>query len=301
MTDVATTTTGHPARAFRIVTGMSGAGKSMVHRCFEDMGHFCVDNLPIGMIPKLAEMAERGGPHLGRVALTVDVREREFLPELPAVLHELRARLRDVELIFVDADDATLVQRFSETRRPHPLSGENRTLVDAIAAERALLQNLRAEADLILDTTGLTVHELRRYVWTRFADVGAQDRMQVSIVSFAYRHGVPKQADLVFDVRFLPNPYFDAALRPYSGQDAPVRDFLHAREEYREFMDRLQDLLDFLLPGYAREGKSYLTIAIGCTGGRHRSVAITEDLHATLVAKGVRALKSHRDCDRHDT
>jgi UPF0042 nucleotide-binding protein len=284
--------------SFVIITGVSGAGKSLVHRCFEDMGYFCVDNLPIEFIPKFADMRRRGGEALARVALTVDVREREFLPEFPAVLRELRAGHPELELVFLETDEPALIRRFSETRRPHPLAGD-RPLSEGIAEERALLAPLRAEADLVLDTTDLTVHELRRHVLARYGDRAASERLHVSVLSFAYRHGVPRQADLVFDVRFLPNPYFDEKLRPLSGQDAPVRQYLAAQADYREFVDRLVELLDFLLPGYQREGKAYLTIAVGCTGGRHRSVAVAEELHERLVARGVRATKSHRDSERH--
>lgn len=286
----------HP---FLIVTGLSGSGKSLVQRCLEDMGYFCVDNLPIELIPTFAELRERGGEALGLVALTIDVREREFLDQFPATLAALRERMPDVKLIFLEADDETLVRRFSETRRPHPLASGDVTLLQGIAAERARLAPLREQAEVVLDTSDLTVPELRGYLFSRFG-AARSSRLQLSLLSFAYRHGVPKQADLVFDVRFLPNPYYDDALRPLSGRDEAVRAFLRAQGEYAEFVDRIGELLDFLLPLYEREGKSYLTIAFGCTGGRHRSVAIAEDVHERLVASGRGALKAHRDCDRRD-
>lgn len=290
---------GRPAPpAFLVTTGLSGSGKSQVHRCFEDMGFFCVDNLPIELIPKFAEMRERGGQGFDRVALTVDVREREGLQTFPQVLAELRLRHPDVRLLFLEADDATLVRRFSETRRPHPLSATGLDLLAGIASERQLLAPLRAVADVILDTTEFTPHELKRYLWSRFGEAGAEQRLQVAVVSFAYRHGIPRQADLVLDVRFLPNPHFDEKLRPLSGLDEPVQSYLAAREEYREFMRKLEDLLGFLLPHYQREGKSYLTLAVGCTGGRHRSVAVAEALGPLLESRGIRAARSHRDIER---
>ena len=288
-----------PSHPFVIVTGMSGSGKSLATRCFEDMGYFCVDNLPVPLIPKFGEMQERVGGTLGLVALTVDVRAGEALDELPAVARDLRERQPDLLLMFLEADDDTLVQRFSETRRPHPLASGDTTLLEGIAEERARLAELRREADLILDTSDLTVHDLRRSLLARFDPASSDERLQVALLSFGYKHGLPKQADLVLDVRFLPNPYFQEHLRPLSGRDEPVREFLEERAEYREFLERTLDMLDFLLPAYRREGKSYLTIALGCTGGRHRSVAVTEAVHGRLAERGVRASKTHRDCDRH--
>jgi UPF0042 nucleotide-binding protein len=282
------------APAFVVITGLSGSGKSLVHRCFEDMGYFCVDNLPSELIGKFAEMKDRSGAALARVALTCDVREREFLAQFPAAYAELRDSHPGVE-----ADDATLVKRFSETRRPHPLAGD-RPLNEGIAAERALLAPLRDLADIVLDTSEFTGHQLRAHLMQRFGDVATSSRLQVSVVSFAYRHGLPREADLVFDVRFLPNPFYVERLRPLTGRDPEVKRHLDERPEYGDFLSRLTGLLDFLLPAYEREGKAYLTIAIGCTGGRHRSVAIVESLHAHFEKRGVRAAKHHRDCDRKE-
>ena len=287
-----------PERRFVIITGLSGSGKSLVQRCFEDMGWFCVDNLPIELIPKFQELQERGGAALGRVALTVDVREREFLASFPAVHHEIKERDPGVRLVFLEASDETLVKRFSETRRPHPLAAD-RPLLQGIAQEKELLAPLRMLADVLIDTTEFTGHELRQHLFARFADPGTERRLQVSLLSFGFRHGIPKEADLVFDVRFLPNPYYVERLRPQSGRDAEVRAHLEAMPEHGEFLRRLEHLLEFILPGYEREGKSYLTIAIGCTGGRHRSVAIVERLNDWMQARGLRVMKSHRDCDRH--
>jgi UPF0042 nucleotide-binding protein len=283
--------------SFVVITGLSGSGKSLVHRCFEDMGYFCVDNLPSELIPKFAEMKARSGAALGRVALTCDVRERDFLAQFPSAYSDLKTSHPGVTLLFLEADDATLAKRFSETRRPHPLGAE-RPLIEGIRAERELLAPMRALADLVLDTSEFTGHELRAHLVRRFGDEAAGSRLQVSIVSFAYRHGLPREADVVLDVRFLPNPFYVADLRPLSGRDEGVRRYLDARPEYIEFFARLTDLLAFLLPAYEKEGKSYLTLAIGCTGGRHRSVAIVEHLHEFLESRGIRAMKAHRDCDR---
>lgn len=285
-------------RRFVIVTGLSGSGKSLVQRCFEDMGWFCVDNLPIELIPKFQELQERGGKALSRVALTVDVREREFLAAFPATYHALRERDPHVQLLFLEASDETLVKRFSETRRPHPLAAD-RPLLHGIAAEKELLAPLRALADGLIDTSEFTGHELRQHLFARYAEEGERRRLQVSILSFGFRHGLPKEADLVFDVRFLPNPFYVEHLRPQSGRDPAVVSHLEGMAEYGDFVARLESLLEFLLPLYEREGKSYLTIAIGCTGGRHRSVALTERLHDWMQAKGLRVMKTHRDCDRH--
>ena len=202
-------------------------------------------------------------------------------------------------LLFLEADDATLAKRFSETRRPHPLGGD-RPLAEGIAAERQLLAPLRDLADIVLDTSEFTGHQLRAHLTRRFGDAESASRLQVGLVSFAYRHGLPREADLVFDVRFLPNPYYVENLRPQTGRDADVKRYLDERPEYSDFLGRLTNLLDFLLPAYEREGKAYLTVAIGCTGGRHRSVAIVESLHAHLAKRGLRATKHHRDCDRKE-
>lgn len=286
-----------PARRLVVITGLSGSGKSLVHRCFEDMGWFCVDNLPIELIPKFQELQERGGAALGRVALTVDVREREFLAGFPAVYQQIKERDPGVQLLFLEAGEDALVKRFSETRRPHPLGGP--TLLAGIAQEKQLLAPLRHLADVVLDTSEFTGHALRAHLFARFAEPGQGARLQVSLLSFGYRHGIPKEADLVFDVRFLANPYYVDALRPRSGREAEVREYLEALPEYQEFLGRLEHLLELLLPAYEKEGRSYLTVAIGCTGGRHRSVAIAERLFDWMQAQGVRVMKSHRDCDRH--
>jgi UPF0042 nucleotide-binding protein len=283
---------------FVVVTGLSGSGKSLAHRCLEDMGWFCIDNLPIELIPKLSDVKALGGPGLAKLCLTVDVREPKFAERWPAELAQLRARHERVQVVFLEASDETLLRRFSETRRRHPLAGD-RPLLEGISAERELLAGVRSEADVVLDTSEWTGQDLRDELWKRFGDAAAADRLTVALVSFGYRHGLPPQADLVFDVRFIPNPYYVPHLRPLSGRDEPIKEFLGQRPEYGEFMEHLERLLDFLLPAYRREGKSYLTIAVGCTGGRHRSVAISEALQAHLAERQVAASLTHRDCDRH--
>jgi UPF0042 nucleotide-binding protein len=285
---------------FVVVTGLSGSGKSLAHRCLEDMGWFCIDNLPTDLIPKLSDMKALGGPGLNRLCLTVDVRGSKFADQFPEQLTQLRARHERVQVLFLEAGDAALLRRFSETRRRHPLAGD-RPLSEGISTERELLAAVRDDADTVLDTSEWSGQDLRDELWKRFGDGegAAADRLTVGIVSFGYRHGVPPHADLVFDVRFIPNPYYVPHLRPLSGRDAPIQDFLEGRPEYAEFQEHLYRLLDFLLPAYRREGKSYLTIAIGCTGGRHRSVAVSEALQAHLAEKRVAASLTHRDCDRH--
>ena len=226
------------------------------------------------------------------------MREPKFAERWPAELAQLRARHERVQVVFLEASDEALLRRFSETRRRHPLAGD-RPLLDGIAAEREMLAGVRSEADLVLDTSEWSGQDLRDELWKRFGDATAADRLTVALVSFGYRHGLPPQADLVFDVRFIPNPYYVPELRPLSGRDEPVKGFLTQRPEYREFMEHVEKLLDFLLPAYRREGKSYLTIAVGCTGGRHRSVAVSEALQAHLAERQVAASLTHRDCDRH--
>ena len=282
--------------AFVVITGLSGSGKSLVHRCFEDMGYFCVDNLPSELIPKFAEMKERSGAALARVALTCDVREREFLSQFPAAYEKLRANHPGVTLLFLEADDATLAKRFSETRRPHPLGGD-RPLQEGIAAERQLLAPLRDLADLVLDTSEFTGHQLRAHLTRRFGDAETSSRLQVSLVSFAYRHGLPREADLVFDVRFLPNPFFVEELRAQTGNDKPVADYVMAQPDAVPFLEKIDDMVAFLLPRFEHEGKTYVTIAIGCTGGRHRSPTVANELGKRLRARGIDARVVHRDVD----
>jgi RNase adapter protein RapZ len=288
-----------PVREFEIIviTGLSGSGKTLAIRAFEDMGHFCVDNLPVALIPVFADLCARR-PDLRRAALVVDVREGTFLGEFPVIFDALRRNPRHrARLLFFEADDEALIRRFSETRRPHPLASGG-SLEEGIKRERQLLEPLRERADLIIDSSGFNVHELRRYIQEHFAPQAGDQPIGISVVSFGYKHGVPAEADLLFDTRFLPNPFFVDGLRGRSGLDREVIDFLEAIQDYREFLARIVDLVAFLIPRYIREGKSYLTVAIGCTGGRHRSVAMAEAVSRSLCERGYEVKASHRDLER---
>jgi RNase adapter protein RapZ len=280
-----------------VITGLSGSGKTLAIRAFEDMGYFCVDNLPVALIPVFADLCARR-PDLRRAALVVDVREGTFLKEFPAIFDALRRTPgHRGRLLFFEADDEALIRRFSETRRPHPLASGG-SLEAGIRREREMLQALRDRADLVIDSSRFNVHELRRYIQEHFAPRGGAQPMAISIVSFGYKRGVPPESDLLFDTRFLPNPFFVDDLRGRSGLDDSVRAYLEALPEYREFRDRLVDLMTFLIPRYLREGKSYLTMAIGCTGGRHRSVALAESVSRELRRRGYEVQASHRDLEK---
>jgi UPF0042 nucleotide-binding protein len=282
---------------FVVVTGMSGAGKSFAIKCLEDMGFFCVDNLPTTLIPTFADLTMRSTHSPPRVALGVDVRAGEYLPHLIDAIAELRVRGHSVEVLFLEASDEALVRRYHETRRRHPLAGEGQVL-DGILAERKALAHLREIADRITDTSSLTVHQLKELLVAQYGSPHARPRLAPSLISFGFKHGIPMDADLVFDIRFLPNPHFVDGLRPLDGRDARVSEFIFKHEESRELLRRLEDLLDFLLPAYQREGKAYLTVAIGCTGGRHRSVSVVEELRRFLESRGFRPTVVHRDMDR---
>jgi UPF0042 nucleotide-binding protein len=283
--------------AFVVVTGMSGAGKSHAIKCLEDMGFYCVDNLPTTLIPTFADLIARSGQKIHRVALGVDVREGEYLPHLLDAVRELRARGHSVEILFLEASDEALVRRYHETRRRHPLGGDGH-VHEAIRAERRALAHLREIADRIVDTSSLTVHQFKALLVELFGTPRTRPGLNTSLVSFGFKHGIPIDADLVFDVRFLPNPHFVDALRPLDGRDRRVREFILSHPESQELLKRLQELLAFLLPAYEREGKAYLTVAIGCTGGRHRSVAFVEELRRFMEAQGFAPTVVHRDLDR---
>ncbi len=282
---------------FIVVTGMSGAGKSAASRCLEDLGYFCIDNLPAALIPKVAELCVQSEKRIERVALVIDARERRFLDVLFDILMDLRREGHRVRMVFLDASDEALVRRFSESRRPHPLAPTGSAL-EGIRVERGLLAALKAKADLVVDTSGFTVHEFRKLLATSFLDLPVLPRTVLALVSFGYRYGLPVDADLVFDARCLPNPHFVEALRPFTGLAEGVRDYVLGSEESRAFLDRVQSFLAFAVPLYVREGKAYLTIAIGCTGGRHRSVVLAEELGARLRAAGHEASVRHRDIER---
>jgi RNase adapter protein RapZ len=282
---------------FVVITGLSGAGKSHAIKCFEDMGFFCVDNLPTTLIPTFAELIARSSHTIDRVALGVDVREGEYLTHLRDSLGELRKRGHTVEVLFLEASEESLVRRYRESRRRHPLAADG-NVVEGIRAERRALSTMREVADRIIDTSGLTVHQLKDLLLETYVTPRQRPGLAISLVSFGFKHGVPFDADLVFDVRFLPNPHFVEGLRLLDGRDARVREFILKHEESRELMRRLEDFLGFVLPAYRREGKAYLTVAVGCTGGRHRSVALVEELKVFMERLGFDATVAHRDMDR---
>ena len=280
---------------FIVITGLSGSGKSQAIRALEDLGYFCVDNLPTTLIPTLAKLSLRAGGDIERVAIVVDVREGEFLSSFPRVFRKLRAmpRLNPI-LIFLESTDASLVRRFSETRRPHPLAPD-RSVREGIRDERTRLKPIRDLADEIVDTSDMTVHELRHFFMGLSRD-RAGARLVVTLLSFGFKHGVPVDADLMFDVRCLPNPHFVPTLRRRTGRDRAVVQFMEKDASTRAFMDRLDDYLRFVVPYYVAEGKSYLTIAIGCTGDQHRSVMIAERVQRALADEGLARVRvRHRD------
>jgi UPF0042 nucleotide-binding protein len=283
---------------FVVLTGLSGAGKSQAIRALEDLGYFCVDNLPSMLIPTLAELSLRAEGDLKKVAIVVDVREGAFLSQFPRALRKLRAmRGLDPALIFLEATDEALVRRFSETRRPHPLA-KDRPVIDGIREERERLEPIRRLADETVDTTDLTVHELRETFMSIPRGWSPGGKMLITFTSFGFKHGVPAEADLVFDVRCLPNPHFVPELRSRTGRERPVVQFMEKHEQTGAFLQRIGDFLRFVIPHYVAEGKSYLTIAIGCTGGRHRSVMMAEALRRRLTdVDGVRLRVRHRDID----
>ena len=278
-----------------IVSGLSGAGKSHVLHCFEDVGFFCVDNLPPPLIPTFVHLCTQGDGRSQRIGLGIDIRGREFLAQSFATIERLKSQGYRVEILFLEARDEVLVRRFSETRRPHPLA-RDRPIVEGIAQEREELQELRNRADLIIDTSGYTVHELKAFISQRYLD--RAHGMAVTLISFGYKYGPPYQADLLFDVRFLKNPNFVEPLRPLSGEDPRVASYVLGQPETEEFVGRLEGLIDFLLPLYEAEGRTYLTIGVGCTGGRHRSVVVIERLRAYFEKRSVQPTVRHRDLDR---
>ena len=278
-----------------ILTGLSGSGKSTVLRTFEDLGFYCVDNLPVDLIPTFSELHVHGRSEIERAALLVDAREGEQLQRLPAIYRKLR-RDHPAALVFIEASEEALLRRFSETRRPHPL-GHDRPIREGVRREKELMAPIRKLADLVIDTTKFNVHELRQFVTERFRNPG-QRPLLLSLVSFGYRFGIPADADLVFDVRFLPNPHFIPKLRRYSGKDPRVARYINSLPQTGEFLRRIQGLLTYLIPHYIREGKSYLTIALGCTGGRHRSVMLAEAVRRALERRGYTAKVAHRDIEK---
>jgi UPF0042 nucleotide-binding protein len=278
-----------------IITGLSGSGKGTFLRALEDRGYFCVDNLPVGLLTKFSELILKSDEN-AKAALVIDVREGGTLSDFPAIYAELKGSGIDASLWFLEASDSVLVRRFSETRRPHPLD-PNRTVLESIAAERDLLAPIRAIADTVLDTSPFTIHELRDHAVRLFQE---RDRghLLVSLVSFGFKYGVPIDSDLVFDVRFLPNPNFVPHLKALTGADHAVVEYMRAQEGTGVFMDHVTKFIDFLLPEYEREGKSYITISIGCTGGRHRSVMIANEIGRHLGKRRYRVTVTHRDSEK---
>ena len=278
-----------------ILTGLAGSGKGSVLKTFEDLGYYCVDNLPVAFIPTFSELYVHGSGEIERAALLVDAREGAQLHRLPEIIRKLRTE-HPATLVFVEASDDALVRRFSETRRPHPM-GHNLPLRAGIRLERQRMAPIRRLADVIIDTTKFNVHELRQFVTQRFQNPDRKPLM-ISVVSFGYRFGIPADADLVFDVRFLPNPHFVPRLRPHSGKDPQVARYIRSFAQTGQFLRRIEALLGYLIPHYIGEGKSYLTIAFGCTGGRHRSVIMADETRRALARRGYATKVVHRDLEK---
>lgn len=283
-----------PGRELVIVTGMSGAGKLSALKALEDLGYYSVDNLPIDLLPRFAELVVKSAD-ITRAALGVDVREGSRLDRFPAILRQVRKAL-PTRVLFLEASEEAIVRRFSETRRPHPM-GRGETVISSIRAERKRLDPVRNVADILLDTTKFNVHDLRAHINAQFEREGGENdqNLTISVTSFGFKNGVPADADLVFDVRFLPNPHFIPEFRKLTGKHPKVAKYVRQFPQTREFLDKTSELLTFLLPHYIKEGKSYLTIGIGCTGGQHRSVMIAEELKKRLGAAGYRVKSAHRD------
>ena len=287
----------HPPRAeLMIVTGMSGAGRSTAANVLEDQGWYVVDNLPPQLLPDLAGLVDASAADVPRLAAVVDVRSRAFFTDFRAGLERLRDDGWRPSVVFMDATDEALVRRFESVRRPHPLQGEGRML-DGIIREREILRDLRSNADILIDTSGLNVHQLSAKVHELVGDTGGP-ALRVTVMSFGFKYGIPLDADLVFDMRFLPNPFWNPELRPFSGKDEVVRDFVLGQLGAREFLDGVLALLEPMTQGYLREGRSYVTLAVGCTGGKHRSVAMAEELAKRLASDQLGTLVVHRDLGR---
>jgi len=286
---------GVAGRQLVILTGLSGSGKSTVLKAFEDMGYYCVDNLPVELIPIFAELHAAGESDFTRAALLVDAREGMQLEKLPGLLRHLRQE-HPIVLVYIEAQEDALLRRYSETRRPHPL-GQSFSVKENLGHERALMEPIRKLADFVIDTSQFNVHELRQFVNAKFKSESKRPLL-LSLVSFGFKYGVPTDADLMFDVRFLPNPYFAPKLRRFTGKDARVRKYIESFPQTGEFLRRIQSLLAYLIPHYIDEGKSYLTISFGCTGGKHRSVMMAEWMKKALERKGYNARVVHRDIEK---
>ncbi|MBQ8217085.1 MAG: RNase adapter RapZ [Oscillospiraceae bacterium] len=283
---------------FLIITGMSGAGKSRAADVLEDLDYYCVDNMPMALLPRFAELCLATKGRYEKVALVTDVREKDGFKELTYAVDYLKSLGCSCRMLYMDADVKTLVRRYKETRRPHPLHVKGKSMEEAIKRETELLAPIKEKADYIVNTSSLTLGMLQNRLFTLFSGDGRKRDIEVTVMSFGYKHGLPMDADLVFDARFLPNPFYVEDLRPLCGLDRPVFEFVFGYQQTRQFVEKLQDMVDFLLPLYIEEGKLGLTIAIGCTGGHHRSVAIAAALNDYLAAKGVNSVNVNRDLDK---
>ena len=284
---------------FLIITGLSGGGKSQAADIIEDLDYYCVDNMPVALIPKFAELCAATKGRYEKVALVTDIRERNGIKDVLAVLQSMREMELGFRILFMEADTQTIVKRYKESRRPHPLSAKTGGSIEtAIEKEREQLKHIREQADFIVNTSHLTLGQLQNQLYTYFSDTAADRSIMVNVVSFGFKYGMPLDADLVFDVRFLPNPYYVEGMRERTGLDADVRDYVFSHEQADVFMDKLMDLIEFLLPQYIEEGKYSLTIAMGCTGGRHRSVAMASALAERLAELGVPVVNVNRDIAR---
>ena len=283
---------------FLIITGLSGAGKSRAADVLEDLDYYCVDNMPVALIPRFAEFCAATKGRYEKVALVTDVREKDGFGELLSTLDELRKSEITCRILYMDADVPTLIRRYKESRRPHPLAVPGGTVEDAIRRETALLAPVKERADFVVNTKGLTLGRLQNRLFELLCGGEKKRAIDVTVMSFGYKHGLPPEADLVFDARFLPNPFYVDELREKSGLDLPVKEYVFSFQQTRTFMEKLEEMLEFLLPLYIEEGKLSLTVAIGCTGGHHRSVAIAAALHDHLTAKGVPSINVNRDIDK---
>lgn len=282
---------------FVIITGLSGAGKTLAMRVFEDHGYFCVDNLPPALIPTFIELCRQSIKRINKIVLVIDIRGGGFFDKLFESLKEMIDSGFDYEILFLEASDEVLIKRYKESRRRHPLAFEGR-IVEGISSEREKMAKLREAADYIIDTSFKTPSELKEEIILRFIEREKEERLLINLVSFGFKQGIPLDADLIFDVRFIPNPYYIDELRPYSGEDQKVKDFVMKWPESRQFLKKLLDMIQYLIPYYIREGKTQLIIGIGCTGGRHRSVAFTDEIAAKLKADRHRVVMDHRDIDK---
>ena len=283
---------------FLIITGLSGAGKSRAADVLEDLDYYCVDNMPVALIPRFAEFCAATQGRYEKVALVTDVREKDGFGELLSTLDELRRGDITCRILYMDADVPTLIRRYKESRRPHPLAAPGGTVEDAIRRETELLAPVKERADFVVNTKGLTLGRLQNRLFELLCGGERKRAIDVTVMSFGYKHGLPTEADLVFDARFLPNPFYVDELREKSGLDLPVKEYVFSFQQTRTFMEKLEEMLEFLLPLYIEEGKLSLTVAIGCTGGRHRSVAIAAALHDHFIAKGVPSINVNRDIDK---